>query len=153
LGEAGSKPIETNWRNSMAKKKAAVKKGSRKAADKESLAGIRSSQSSRFALNTQPYVLIGELEKFNRKGATLIKFKATVYGEAVITNFSFDLQLNQDFPYKFVIHPSDDHKEAIVNCWFYKRSGPTGTDSLVGDPEDEFVIVVVNSGKLKRVKQ
>jgi hypothetical protein len=48
----------------MAKKKAAVKKGSRKAADKESLAGIRSSQSSRFALNTQPYVVIGELEKF-----------------------------------------------------------------------------------------
>ena len=132
----------------MAKKKAAVKKGSRRAADKESLAGTRSSQSSRIALNTQSYVVIGELEKFNRKGATLIKFKATVYGEAVITNFSFDLQLNQDFPYKFVMHPSDDHKEAIVNCWFYNVA-PTGTDSLVGGPEDECVIVVVNSKKLK----
>jgi hypothetical protein len=133
----------------MAKKKAAVKKGSRKAADKESLAGTKSSQSSRIAQNTQPYVVIGELEKFKRKGATLIKFKATVYGEAVITNFSFDLQLNQEFPYKFVMHPSDDHKEAIVKCWFYKRLAPTGTDSLYGDPEDECVIVVVNSKKLK----
>jgi len=132
----------------MAKKKAAVKKGSRRAADKESLAGTRSSQSSRIALNTLPYVVIGELEKFKRKRATLIKFKATVYGEAVITNFSFDLQLNQDFPYKFVMNPSDDHKEAIVNCWFYNVA-PTGTDSFVRDLEDECVIVVVNSKKLK----
>jgi|LakMenEpi03Aug12_release.lakeMendotaPanAssembly.Ray.scaffolds.fasta_scaffold243933_2 hypothetical protein len=136
----------------MAKKKAAVKKGSRKAADKESLAGTRSSQSSRFALNTQPYVVIEELEKFNRQRATLIKFKATVYGEAVITNFSFDLQLNQDFPYKFVMHPSDDHKEAIVKCWFYKRSVPTGTDSMCGDPDEELFVVVVNSGKIKKLK-
>jgi hypothetical protein len=131
----------------MAKKKAAVKKGSRRAADKESLAGTRSSQSSRIALNTQPYVVIEELEKFNRKGTILIKFKATVYGEAVITNFSFDLELNQHFPYKFVMHPSDDHKEAIVKCWFYKRSVPTGTDSLPGDLEDDLVVVVVNSRK------
>jgi hypothetical protein len=134
----------------MAKKKAAVKKGSRKAADKESLAGTKSSQSSRIALNTQPYVVIGELEKFNRKKATLIKFKATVYGEAVITNFSFDLQLNQDFPYKFVMHPSDDHKEAIVNCWFYKRLVPTGAASLPGDLDDELTIVVVNARKIKK---
>jgi len=140
----------------MAKKKAAVKKGSRKAADKESLAGTRSSQSSRLALNTQPYVVIGELEKFKRKRATLIKFKATVYGEAVITNFSFDLQLNQDFPYKFVIHPSDDHKEAIVNCWFYSRSvsrsvseGAAIFPDNLDDLEDDLVVVVVNSRKFK----
>ena len=99
--------------------------------------------------NFQPYVVIEDLKKSEVGGDTVAKFTAIVFGDAFISNFAFDLQLNQEFPYKFKMRLSDDHKKATVKCWFYDRLATQGTESLPGDPEDDLVVVVVNSRKFK----
>jgi|688.fasta_scaffold523750_2 hypothetical protein len=133
----------------MDKKKASVKNEAEKASDNESLAETQDTHRTSLKPNCQPYVVIKHLEKSKVDGATRIKFKAKVHGDAVITNFAFDLQLNQEFPYKFKMRLSDDHKKATVKCWFYDRLATQGTESLPGDPEDDLVVVVVNSRKFK----
>lgn len=131
----------------MAKKKAAVNNGAEKISDNELLAENQDIHPTCLEPNCQPYVVIKHLEKYNVDGVTRIKFKAKVHGKAVITNFAFDLQLNQEFPYKFKMRLSDDHRKATVKCWFYDRSATQGTEDLPGDPDDDLTVVVVNSRK------
>jgi hypothetical protein len=132
----------------MDKKKASVNNGAEKVSDNESLAETQDTHPTSLEPNCQPYVVIKHLEKSKVDGATRIKFKAKVHGKAVITNFAFDLQLNQEFPYKFKMRLSDDHKKATVKCWFYDRLATQGTENPM-DLNDDLVVVVVNSRKFK----
>jgi hypothetical protein len=133
----------------MAKKKAAVKKGTEKAVVNESLSETQDTHPTSLEPNFQPYVVIEDLKKSKVGGDTVAKFTAIVFGDAAIANFAFDLQLNHEFPDIIVIDPSDDSKRAIVRCWFYSRSVSQGAANLLGDPEDDLVVVVVNSRKFK----
>jgi hypothetical protein len=104
--------------------------------------------------NFQPYVVIEDLKKSEVGGDTVAKFTAIVFGDAFISNFAFDLQLNQEFPDIIVIDPSDDNKKAIVRCWFYSRSVSRsvseGAAICPDELEDDLVVVVVNSRKIKK---
>jgi hypothetical protein len=131
----------------MAKKKAAVKNGTERVVVNESLAETQDTHPTSLEPNYQPYVVIENLKKSKVGCDTVAKFTAIVCGEASISNFAFDLQLNREFPDIVVIDPSDDKKQAIVRCWFYSQSGTQCTENLPGDLEDDLTVVVVNSRK------
>ena len=131
----------------MDRNKESVKNGAEKVSDNESLAETQDSLSTGLGPECHPHVVIKHLEKAKVGCETVAKFTAIVCGDASISNFAFDLQLNREFPDIVVIDASDDKKQAIVRCWFYNQPENQCTEDLPGDPDDDLTVVVVNSRK------
>lgn len=130
----------------MDRNKESVKNGPEKVSSNESRAETQDSLSTGLEPDCHPHVVIKHLEKCQVGWDTVAKFTAIVCGDASISNFAFDLQLNREFPDIVVIDPSEDKKQAIVRCWFYHSHSETQcTEDLPGDPDDDLTVVVVNS--------
>jgi len=134
----------------MAKKKAAVKKRTKKAGDSQSPEKAQAARRGCLEYDSPAYVVFSKYTKVNRdNGDKVVGFRATVINHPDISNFAFEVMLNGFYPYSLNCVPTNQSQSAEIECIFHEQAKVDHDGSGVGGPEDELVVTVIARKRLK----
>jgi hypothetical protein len=134
----------------MAKKKAAVKKRTEKAADIKPPDKTRATRRGCLEQDSPAYVVFSKYTKVKRdNGDKVVGFRATVINHPDISNFAFEVMLNGFYPYSLNCVPTNQSQSAEIECIFHEQAKVDHDGSGVGGPEDELVVTVIARKSLK----
>jgi hypothetical protein len=127
----------------MAKKKAAVKKGSRKSAEIKPPERTLATRSGCLEQDSPAYVLFSDYTiKKRKEGDVVVKFRATAVN-ADISSFVFEVIYRGHFPNRYACVSVDYPISAEIRCVFYGLAKDDHDGSGVGGPEDELIVTVM----------
>lgn len=127
----------------MAKKKAAVKKRTEKAADIKPPEKTRPTRRGCLKQDSPAYVVFSDYEiKKKRNGDVVARFLATAVN-ADISSFVFEVVYRDHFPNKYTCISVDYPTKASIKCVFNGLAQDDPDGSGVVSPDDELVVTVV----------
>jgi hypothetical protein len=148
----------------MAKKKAAVKKGTKKAAEIKPPERTLATRSGCLEQDSPAYVVFSKYTLVKRdNGDVIVAFRATTKKHLDISNFAFEVIFNSYYPYALHCTPTNSSQSFEIECIFPKHvkddhdgfgvRGPVHDlddleEDLVG-LEDELIVTVIARKRLK----
>jgi hypothetical protein len=127
----------------MAKKKAAVKKGTKRAADIKPPEKTRATRSGCLEQDSPAYVVFCDYTiKKRKEGDVVVKFCAKAVN-ADISSFVFEVIYRGHFPNRYACVSGDCPNSAEIKCVFYGLAKDDHDGSGVGGPEDELIVTVM----------
>jgi hypothetical protein len=134
----------------MAKKKTAVKKGTKRAADIKPPEKTRATRSGCLEQDSPAYVVFSKYTLVKReKGDIVVSFRATTKKHLDISNFAFEVMLNSYYPFALHCTPTDCSQSSEIECIFPKHAKDDDDGSGVGGPEDDLIVTVIARKRLK----
>jgi hypothetical protein len=133
----------------MAKKKAAVKKRSRKSAEIKPPERTLATRSGCLEQDSPAYVVFSKYAQVKRdNGDVVITFRATAKKHLDISNFAFEVIFNSYYPYALHCTPANSSQSMEIECIFPKHAKDDVDGSGVGGPEDDLIVTVLARKRL-----